>query len=683
MAEIAVGIDLGTSNSCVSVAQGGKVEVLANTYGEHVTASVVAFDEDGGITVGNAAKANVIHDPVNTVSSAKRLIGRYFFSEEVKKAQAVYSYGIVEGPAHSLRIQIRDEQFSLPEVSAMVLREMKTIAEEHLGQEVQKAVITVPAYFNDNQRQATRDGGRIAGLEVLRLLNEPTAAALAYGFGRGLNQRVAVYDLGGGTFDISILEIGKDVFEVLSTCGDTYLGGDDFDDRLIDLLADEFTSREGINLRNDLYALEKLKVAAETAKKGLSVEEQVEIRIPDIATAGADQPRSIERSITRAEYCSLVTDLVQRTFKVCDEALQQANMIARDLDGVILVGGSTRLPVIREAVREYFQQDPKLDVDPDEVVAMGAAIHAASLCSTEEQDSYLLDVTPLSLRIGVAGGLAETVIDRNTPVPIEQTRTFTTYQDFQESVKIRVFQGESRQAKENEMLGQFEFSGFKKARRGEVRIDVTFEINSDGIVNVTACDQETGQRASTQITLSSGLSEREISQILDEGRTNRVQSGDADEEPLAPVAAASPVIPDEEEPSDELELLPDAADLLEEVPDLEIDDEDLATGIGVAEEEEPDPNAATQPDQEPLAVTAAPEAELEVEAVEVTAAAAESLEEIQAIEGSKNVDGIQVDDLDGSPDDELVVQTGAESLFDTGGTDLSQYDDEPEEEPEP
>jgi molecular chaperone DnaK len=633
MAEIAVGIDLGTSNSCVSIARGGKVEVLPNAYGEHVTASVVAFDEEGCITVGNAAKANVIHDPHNTVSSAKRLIGRYFFSEEVKKAQAVYSYGIAEGPGHSLRIQIRDEQFSIPEISAMVLREMKTIAEENLSQEVQKAVITVPAYFNDNQRQATRDAGRVAGLEVLRLLNEPTAAALAYGFGRGLNQRVAVYDLGGGTFDISVLEIGKDVFEVLSTCGDTYLGGDDFDDRLIDLLADEFVANQGINLRNDPYALEKLKVAAENAKKGLSVEEQVEIRIPDIVSGPDGQPRAVERPIDRTEYSSLVMDLVQRTFKVCDEALQQANMIARDLGGVILVGGSTRLPVVRQAVSEYFQQEPRADVDPDEVVAMGAAIHAASLCSTEEQDSFLLDVTPLSLRIGVAGGLAETVIERNTPVPIEQTRTFTTYQDFQESVKIRVFQGESRQAKENEMLGQFEFSGFKKARRGEVRIDVTFEINSDGIVNVTACDQETEQQASTQITLSSGLSEQEISQIIDEGRTERVRSGGTvDGDSQASAAASSPAPSLEEEPSDELELLPDAADLLEETSDLEIDDEGEATALGAeAEEEDRDPNAATQPDREPLAVTAPPEnvAEVEFEATELEAAAAENLEEMQ------------------------------------------------------
>jgi molecular chaperone DnaK len=674
MAEIAVGIDLGTSNSCVAIARGGKVEVLPNAYGEHVTASVVAFDEEGCITVGNAAKANVIHDPLNTVSSAKRLIGRYYFSEEVKKAQAVYSYSIVEGPSHSLRIQIRDEQFSLPEISAMVLREMKTIAEENLGQEVHQAVITVPAYFNDNQRQATRDAGRIAGLEVLRLLNEPTAAALAYGFGRSLSQRVAVYDFGGGTFDISILEIGKDVFEVLSTCGDTYLGGDDFDDRLIDLLADEFAAKEGINLRNDPFALEKLKVAAEAAKKGLSVEEQVEIRIPDILNGPDGQPRSIERTIGRAEYSSLVMDLVQRTFKVCDEALQQAKMVARDLGGVILVGGPTRLPVIRQAVTEYFQQEPRVDVDPDEVVAMGAAIHAASLCSTEQQDSFLLDVTPLSLRIGVAGGLAESVIDRNTPVPIEQTRAFTTYQDFQESVKIKVFQGESRQADENEMLGQFEFSGFKKARRGEVRIDVTFEINSDGIVNVTARDQETGQQASTQITLSSGLSEDEIDQIIGEGRTTeRMRSGNgADGDSPAPVEAPGPA---GEEVCDELDLFQDAGDSLDELPDLEVDQEDEATApVSGEAEEEADPNATTRPDLEPPAAATAPETpvEVDVEAADPNATTAGELVEVQP---PGRADGIASDDLDGSPDDKVEIQTGSESFFDESCTDLSQYSD--------
>ena len=359
MAEIAVGIDLGTSNSCVAVARGGRVEVLPNSCGEHVTASVVHFSPDGSVLVGNAARAALIHDPHHTVASAKRLIGRYSFSEEVKKARAVYSYEIVDGPGHSVRVKIRDELFSLPEIAAMVLKEMKLVAEARLGKPVTQAVITVPAYFNDNQRQATKDAGRIAGLEVLRLLNEPTAAALAYGFGRGLNQRVAVYDLGGGTFDISILEIGQDVFEVLATCGDTYLGGDDFDDRVIDLLADEFVVKHGVNVRKDPYALEKLKFAAENAKRALSQDDEAEIRIPDIVRSPTGQALTLERKLTAKEFSALVGDLVQRTFKVCDEALQQAGLVPRDLEGVILVGGPTRLPLVREAVAHYFGQAPR------------------------------------------------------------------------------------------------------------------------------------------------------------------------------------------------------------------------------------------------------------------------------------------------------------------------------------
>ncbi len=532
MAARAIGIDLGTSNSCVATVRGSTVEVLPNAFGENTTASVVAFSPDGSITVGNAARANIIHDPEHTVSSAKRLIGRYFFSEEVKKAQAICSYEIIEGPNHGVRIQVREEAFSLPEISAMVLREMKQLAETRIGEEVRQAVITVPAYFNDNQRQATKDAGKIAGLEVLRILNEPTAAALAYGFGKGLDQRVAVYDLGGGTFDISILEIGKDIFEVLSTCGDTFLGGDDFDDRIIDLVADEFVQREGINIRNDPYAFEKLKVAAEAAKRGLSLEEEVEIRIPDILVGADGQSRSIERRVTSMEFSSLVMDLIQRTFKVCDEAMQQADLTVKDLDGVILVGGPTRLPVIRQAVRDYFQQEPRADVDPDEVVAMGAAIHANSLVN-ESAESFLLDVTPLDLRIGVAGGMAEPVIERNTPVPIEQSRMFTTFSDFQETVDIRVYQGDSREASENEMLGQFQFSGFKKARRGEVSIEVTFEINADGIVSVKACDPETGAQTQMSITLSSGLSNEELESILEENPAARVKSSAPASGPVA------------------------------------------------------------------------------------------------------------------------------------------------------
>jgi len=546
MAEIAVGIDLGTSNTCVALMRGGNVEVLDNAFGERTSASVVHFHEDGSVEVGNSAKAKVIHAPAQTVSSAKRLIGRYYFSEEVKKAEAIYAYEIAEAPSHGVRIEVRDEEFSLPEISAMVLREMKQIAERHTGEKVTKAVITVPAYFNDNQRQATKDAGRIAGLEVLRILNEPTAAALAYGFGMGLNQRVAVYDLGGGTFDISVLEIGKDIFEVLATCGDTFLGGDDFDDRLIDLLADEFVASEGVNPRNDPFAYEKLKLAAENAKKQLSIDEEVLVSIDDLMLGEDGQQRSLARTITRAELATLVHDLVLRTFKVCDEALQQADLTVRDLDGVILVGGPTRLPIVREAVAGYFQQEPRTDVDPDEVVAMGAAIHAASLVG-EAQDAMLLDVTPLDLRIGVAGGLAEPVIERNTPVPIEQTRTFTTFQDHQESVQIRVYQGDHRQAEDNALLGQFEFSGFQNGLRADVKIDVTFEIDADGIVNVTASDQATGEAASTQITLSSGLDNSEIERIIDEDRTGRVATAGVSTErlgdevaPLASPAATAP-----------------------------------------------------------------------------------------------------------------------------------------------
>jgi molecular chaperone DnaK len=708
MGEIAIGIDLGTSNSCVAILRGGAPEVIPNACGETTTASVVALSEDGAITVGNAAKANIIHDPTNTVYSAKRLIGRYFFSEEVKKARAICSYEIVDAQNHGLRIKIRDELFSLPEIAAMVLREMKSIAEAHLGQQVSKAVITVPAYFNDNQRQATKDAGRIAGLEVLRILNEPTAAALAYGFGRGISQRVAVYDLGGGTFDISVLEIGEDVFEVLATCGDTFLGGDDFDDRMIDLLADEFTATEGINLRNDPYALEKLKVAAEGAKKALSIEADVEIRIPDIITREDGSTGSIERRVHETEYAAMVNDLIQRTFKVCDEALQQAGIIARDLDGVILVGGPTRLPLIRGMVRDYFQQGFKDEVDPDLVVAMGAAIHAAALTSST-QEAYLLDVTPLSLKIGVAGGLAETVIERNTPVPIEQTRSFTTFQDYQETVNIRVYQGESRSAEDNEMLGEFSFSGFKKAPRGQVAIDVTFEINADGIVNVTAADPQTGQQSSTRITLSSGLSESEIQKIIEKGQTDNAET--ADDSPAPAAATAHPtiggamseeILPVDDDPvAVAEELVREAAPLpADEVPIFEASDENLlvptedgvlAPAGGIETKpmlDPPAPEPALTP--EPPVVEIEPEELLPDEPVELT-------EEIELTEVEISEDAVTIEigasalsdielsaqDIESFETDPCLVDVDAEpethisakeSLFERAGSDLSDPD---------
>ncbi|MFQ5417081.1 MAG: Hsp70 family protein [Myxococcota bacterium] len=708
MSEIAIGIDLGTSNSCVAVMRDGSVEVLPNAYGEHTTASVVAFREDGPIRVGNAAKANIIHNPRRTVHSSKRLIGRYFFSEEVRKANAICSYEIVETDNHALRIKIDEETFSLPEIAAMILSEMKAIAEARLGQPVSKAVITVPAYFNDNQRQATKDAGRIAGLEVLRILNEPTAAALAYGFGRGLSQRVAVWDLGGGTFDISVLEIGGDVFEVLSTAGDTLLGGDDFDDRLIDLLADEFKSKTGINLRNDPFALEKLKVAAEGAKKGLSIEDEVEIRIPDITQAEDGTTHSIERTLSVEEYSALVNDLIKQTFKVCDEALQQAGVVARDLDGVILVGGPTHLPIIRKSVSEYFQQEPKANVDADEVVAMGAAIHAASLVSPN-QEAYLLDVTPLSLRIGIVGGLAETIIERNTPVPIEQTRSFTTFYDMQESVDIRIYQGESQEAAENELLGKFSFADFEKKTRSEVQIDVTFEINTDGIVNVTAADHATGRTASTCISLSSGLSEREVEKIIEERRTDRVEPTTIAENgvvigaiPLRTVEADTPVL--FEETRESKQPLPDDAPLVpldekppETVPDVPPPAEAIAP--------EPEPVSAASasgPQTEVMEhdsagmdayVDSLPEDALDLE-VDDDAGDLELLgedEELDEIELDAAVEIAAQDELgeltdaeDLAETDPVLLETAAtevkDDLFETPGSDLCGGDpDDPEE----
>jgi molecular chaperone DnaK len=520
--EVAIGIDLGTSNSCVAVLQGGRPKVLPNAFGERTTASVVAFGEDGSITVGNQAKARVILDPVHTVSSSKRLIGRYFFSEEVRKARAISRYEIVEGPGHSVRIKVRDEVFSLPEISAFILKEMKQVAEQALGHPVKKAVITVPAYFNDNQRQATKDAGKVAGLEVLRLVNEPTAAALAYGYGKGTRQRVAIYDLGGGTFDVSILEIGEDVFEVLSTCGDTFLGGDDFDDRIIDLLAERFQQQHKVNARSDPFAFERLKAAAEKAKIELAEAETAHISLPNLATVDGN-PVGLEYDLRLPDFQKLVNDLVMRTLKVCDEALQQARLTVRDLDGVILVGGPTRLSLIRDTVRTYFQREPDLSINPDEVVALGAAIHANSLVAAKG-DTYLLDVTPLSLRLGITGGMTDVIVDRNTPVPVDTTRVFTTAKDFQESVAVKIYQGEQRAAEKNAMLGEFEFAGFKPGPRGQVKIEVTFAISTEGIVKVSARDPESGVERSTTVKMTSGLSEEEIKKIVAKGRTRDVKT---------------------------------------------------------------------------------------------------------------------------------------------------------------
>ncbi|MCP4007315.1 MAG: Hsp70 family protein [bacterium] len=560
--ETVIGIDLGTSNSCVASIIDGNPVVLANEFDEHTTASVVAFKEDGSVNVGNQAKAQVILDPKNTVSSAKRLIGRYSFSEEVRKAKAICRYEIVEGENHSVRVRICGEERSIPEFSAHVLSEMKRVAEKRLGKAITGAVITVPAYFNDNQRQATKDAGRIANLEILRILNEPTAAALAYGYGKNLKQKVLVYDLGGGTFDVSVLEIEDDVYEVLSTCGDTYLGGDDFDDRLIDVLADEVKQNHGVNVRTDPMAFEKLKVAAESGKIALSEADSTQISIPELAQV-AGETIGLEYTLTRREFEKLCQDLIHRTFKVCDEALQQASLTTRDLDGVIMVGGSTRLPIIRKSVSQYFQREPEVDVNPDEVVAVGAAIHAESLVSNSSE-TYLLDVTPLTLRLGIVGGVTEPIIERNSPVPIDHTRVFTTVQDHQEAIAVRIFQGEEREIEANTLLGEFEFSGFTPGPRGQVQIEVQFAIDTEGIVKVSARDPKTGVEASTTVSMSSGLSDEELQQIMERNSSMAagVPEAIADDETLLPLPP--PQSADEEEflalPEVETSATHDAAD---------------------------------------------------------------------------------------------------------------------------
>ncbi len=509
MSEIAVGIDLGTSYSCVAAVIDGKPVVLPNEWGELTHASVVSFLEDGSVLVGNAAKKNIITNAENTVYSAKRLMGRYFFSDEVKKAQSVMPYQIVEGPSNTVRISVRGKVYSLPEISALVLKEMKAIAESYLNQPVTKAVVTVPAYFNDNQRQATKDAGRIAGLDILRILNEPTAAAVAYGFGREVNQKAAIYDLGGGTFDVSVLEIGKDVFEVLSTSGDTYLGGDDFDDRIMNWLADDFFNKTRLDLRQNKYCLQMLKEAAERAKIDVGQSNTATIHCPGICQDGAGKVLDLTQTLSQEAFNRMVMDLVQRTFKVTDEALQSARLTAADIDAVILVGGPTRLPIIRTSVKHYFQKTPRDEVDPDQAVAIGAALQAHALLD-KKAETFLVDVTPLSLRIGTVGGFTEKVIEKNTPIPMEKSKTFTTSRDGQDKVKIRVYQGEQSKADGCELLGEFEFAGFRIGYRGDVKIDVTFEIDANGIVNVSAADQETGQRTSTTISLTSGLSETDI-----------------------------------------------------------------------------------------------------------------------------------------------------------------------------
>jgi molecular chaperone DnaK len=514
-----IGIDLGTTNSVVSVVEGGNPTVIANQEGSRLTPSVVGFTKDGEILVGQVAKRQAITNPENTVFSIKRFMGRRH--DEVLQEIKLVPYKVVKASNGDVRVEVRGKEYSPPEISAMILRKLKEAAEAYLGEKVTQAVITVPAYFNDSQRQATKDAGKIAGLEVLRIINEPTAAALAYGLEKKKEETIAVYDLGGGTFDVSVLEIGEGVFEVKATNGDTHLGGDDFDQCVIDWSAEEFKKEHGIDLRKDRMALQRLKDAAERAKVELSTTVQTEINLPFI-TADASGPKHLVLTLTRAKLESLVADLVERTLGPCRQAMQDSGASAKDINEVILVGGQTRMPKVQEAVKALFGKEPHKGVNPDEVVAVGAAVQGAVLTG-EVKDLLLLDVTPLSLGIETLGGVMTTLITRNTTIPTKKSERFTTAADNQSSVEVHVMQGERPMARDNRTLGRFHLDGIPPAPRGVPQVEVTFDIDANGILNVSAKDTATGKQQHITITASSGLGKDEIAKMVKEAEANAVE----------------------------------------------------------------------------------------------------------------------------------------------------------------
>jgi molecular chaperone DnaK len=514
-----IGIDLGTTNSVVAVVEGGDPVVIANQEGSRLTPSVVAFTKEGDTLVGQVAKRQAITNPENTVFSIKRFMGRRY--DEVLSEIKLVPYKVLKAQNGDARVEARGKVYSPPEISALVLRKLKEAAEAYLGEKVTQAVITVPAYFNDSQRQATKDAGAIAGLEVLRIVNEPTAAALAYGLDKKKDETVAVYDLGGGTFDISILEIGEGVVEVKATNGDTHLGGDDFDQKVMDWIAEEFKRENGIDLRKDRMALQRLKEAAEKAKCELSTTVQTEINLPFI-TADASGPKHLVLTLTRAKLETLVSDLIERSLMPCREAMRQAGVTPGEIDEVILVGGQTRMPKVQEEVKRLFGKEPNKTVNPDEVVAVGAAVQAAVLTG-EVKDLLLLDVTPLSLGIETLGGVMTRLIEANTTIPTKKTETFTTAADSQPSVEVHVLQGERPMARDNRTLGRFHLDGIPPAPRGVPQIEVTFDIDANGILNVSARDKATGKQQNITITASSGLSKGEIERMKKEAEAHAAE----------------------------------------------------------------------------------------------------------------------------------------------------------------